>query len=90
MSLQCDNLSGELQDQWSSSFNLKLFCYILNFQIIFVLLKTKAFSNRQHLIYTHGNKLGSTFSPWGKFEKNPFSVFLAILKFLSHICHILA
>ena len=23
-------------------------------------------------IYTHGNKLGNTFSPWGKFEKSIF------------------
>ena len=37
--------------------------------------------------YSHGNKLGNTFSPWGKFLKNPFSFFLAILKFLSHIFH---
>ena len=40
--------------------------------------------------FTHGNKLGNTFSPWGKFEKNSFSFFLAILKFLSHIFHTLA
>ena len=26
-------------------------------------------------IYTHRNKLGNTFSPWGKFEKNPFFFF---------------
>ena len=26
-------------------------------------------------IYTHGNKLGNTFSPWGKFEKIQFPLF---------------
>ena len=25
--------------------------------------------------YTHGNKLGNTFSPWGKFEKIKFPLF---------------
>ena len=40
--------------------------------------------------YTHGNKLGNTFSSWGKFEKICFPFFLAILKFLSHIFHTLA
>ena len=26
-------------------------------------------------VYTHGNKLGNTFSPWGKFKKIHFPFF---------------
>ena len=32
-------------------------------------------SNILDRIYTHGNKLGNTFSPWGKFEKIHFPYF---------------
>ena len=41
-------------------------------------------------MYTHGNKLGNTFSSWGRFEIICFPFFLAMLKFLSHIFHTLA
>ena len=35
--------------------------------------------------YTHGNKLGNTFSSWGKFVKNPFSFFSGDTEIFSHI-----
>ena len=61
-----------------------------NYSVRGVRLYGKAFINLLVSNYTHGNKLGNTFSPWGKTELIHFPFFLAILKFLSHIYHTFA
>ena len=72
MSLQCDNLSGELQDQWSSSLNLdicnqehedtikNLCMYSISFQIFL-------FSDGETFIVDDG------FSDTGKFTSDIFA-----------------
>ena len=40
-----------------------------------------------YLLYTHGKKLGNTLISWEKFEKKKITLFLAILRFLSHKIH---
>ena len=45
----------------------------VNDKIIFIFCILKSYQPTN--IYTHGNKLGNTFSPWGKFEKIHFPFF---------------
>ena len=54
--------------------------------VLFIARETLLKSLTKTLIYyTHANKLGNTFSSW-----DPFSYFLAILNFLSHVFDTLA
>ena len=48
MSLQCDNLSGELQDQWSSSFLKGVDLLVLYFSSILASLKPLLDVNKWH------------------------------------------